>query len=437
MFMKKIILYVILSFTVALTGVRSSHAQILIGPQSVGLAQTYATQSRGASIFGWNPANLGYADNPRFSLQFGIFPFVPFPSLQLINSSVSLGWFNRYFTHGGTLTDQDKNAILSVFPHNGWDLSPQINAQIIGLSFGKSALTFQLNAQGSVVLPTSLLSFAFYGNEFDKPLSLNDLNTEAQVVGALSFAHGEQVSIPFLRDIAEETYIGGGVKALIGLGYGGTESATGSITSYTDHILAEGSAKARYAIGGYGLAFDAGISTKFNDRIQAGLAFNNLFGFIQWTNRYSMAYNYSIHLDTDTLDIFSNEMDSVLDKAVKVDTSYEGVTFRTPYPAYLIAGVQYTLTQRIRLFLNYKQGLSNRFNMTFKPRFSLAAELSPSGWFLFRTGIAVGGKERLQLAAGLGFHGRHYAFDFGAASTGGLFNHSRGVSIALGQEVRW
>jgi len=420
-----------------MVGTETATAQTLIGPQSVGLAQTYTTQSRGVNAMGWNPANLGYSDNPRFSFRFGILPLVPFPSVQMVNSSVSLGWFNRYFTNGGTLSNDDKRAILGVFPEAGWDLSPQFNVQLLGMSFGHRVVTLEANAQGNVVLPTSLLSLALYGNEFSKPIPLNDLNTEAQVVAALSYGQGRQIYIPYLSDIAEETYLGGGVKALIGLGYAGTESATGSIASYPERVFAEGNAKARYALGGYGFAFDAGLSAKFNDRIQAGLALNNLFGTIQWSKRNSMAYEYRISLDTDTLDLFSNEFDSLMEKAVKIDTSYKGVSFRTPYPAYLVAGVQYELTSSIQLYFNYKQGFSHRFNMTTTPRISLATELSPSRWFTFRTGLAVGGKERLQLAAGLGFHSRHYAFDIGAAAAGGLFNHSRGVSLSLGQELRW
>jgi len=435
--MRRTPFYIVVVTIVLMIGSTSLVAQTLIGPQSVGLAQTYTTQSRGVNVMGWNPANLGYVNNPRFSFRFGILPLIPFPSIQMVNSSVSLGWFNRYFTNGGILTNEDKRAILGVFPKTGWDFSPQFNVQLLGMSFRHRVVTLEANAQGNVVLPTSLLSLGLYGNEFSAPISLNDLNTEAQVVAALSYGQGRQIYIPYLSDVAEETYIGGGVKALIGLGYAGTESATGSITTYPERVVADGNAKARYALGGYGFALDAGLSAKFNDRIQAGLALNNLLGTIQWSKRNSMVYKYRISLDTDTLDLFSDESDSLLDKAVKIDTSYKGETFRTPYPAYLVAGVQYELSPSVQFYFNYKQGFSHRFNMTTTPRISLATELNPVSWFTFRTGLAVGGKERLQLAAGFGFHSRHYAFDIGAASSGGLFNHSRGVSLSMGQELRW
>lgn len=415
-------------------------AQVFIGPESVGLAQTYATQSRGSGAIGWNVANLGYTDNPRFSMRFGLFPLVPFPNLNMMNSSVSLAWFNKYFTQGSVLSDADKADLLSIFPQDGWSLTPEMNAKILGMSFGRTAVALELDVQGNVVLPTSLLRFGFYGNNFNEPISLSDLNTEAQVVGALSIAHAFPVQIPFLSDIAEETYLGAGVKALIGGGYAGTENVTGSITTYPEKAVVDGRATARYALGGYGYAFDTGLSAKITPKLQAGISFNNLFGSIRWLDTYKNAsYEYQFHLDTDTLDFLAEDFNEndMLDNAVKVDTSYDGASFTTQYPAYMIVGTQYDLTGGVSLYLNYKQGFSNHFDVTTNPRFSLATELRPAGWIAFRTGVAAGGRTGMLYAAGLGLGGRHYKLNLGVASVRGILNNSRGISVSLGQELAW
>ena len=51
-------------------------AQYYINPVSTAMAGAYGTKARGAYINGWNPANLGLAGNPRFSMNFGILPLV-------------------------------------------------------------------------------------------------------------------------------------------------------------------------------------------------------------------------------------------------------------------------------------------------------------------------------------------------------------------------
>ncbi|MEE9572733.1 MAG: hypothetical protein V3W20_06795, partial [Candidatus Neomarinimicrobiota bacterium] len=61
--MKKLLILLIISNYV--------FTQIIMIPSSVGTAGTIATQARGDDIIGWNPANLGFEDNPDFSMSFG------------------------------------------------------------------------------------------------------------------------------------------------------------------------------------------------------------------------------------------------------------------------------------------------------------------------------------------------------------------------------
>jgi hypothetical protein len=65
-------------------------SQVTLGPRIIGTAGTFMTQSRGDDVIGWNPANLGYPDNPEFTLSFGIIPLIPFPSFDISNSALSV-----------------------------------------------------------------------------------------------------------------------------------------------------------------------------------------------------------------------------------------------------------------------------------------------------------------------------------------------------------
>lgn len=416
----------------------SLDAQVYLGPKSIGYANAFVTQSRGAEVIGWNPANLGYNDNPTYSLKFGVIPFIPFPNTQLTNSAISFSWFNRYIGRGGHLTNTDKHNMLAAFPSSGWDITPMLNTKFIGYSYGNTAITLEGNLQGNLLVPTSLLGLIFYGNRIDQSVQINDFRTEAQAVGALTLAQARNINIPYLSRYINELYIGGGVKTLLGIGYAGTDPISARFdTRDADHISLDSKIKAQYALGGFGIAFDAGISAVVNNRIKAGISVQNLFGFIQWNGKHTEGYKYDMHFESDTLDRKEVNFDNLYDNAVKVDTTFDPGRFRTPYPGYLLMGMEYSLTNEITLYGAYQQGFSNRFSSSIVPRFSLAGDYHPFRWIRLRSGIALGGKERFQMTAGLGLHSRHYSFDLGIATVHGFFNHSRGITFALGQEIYW
>ncbi len=80
-------------------------SQVNLGPRIVGTAGTFMTQSRGDDVIGWNPANLGYPDNPEFTLSFGIIPLIPFPSFDISNSALSVKWLEDSFLSGEYLDE--------------------------------------------------------------------------------------------------------------------------------------------------------------------------------------------------------------------------------------------------------------------------------------------------------------------------------------------
>ncbi|MCF7828013.1 MAG: DUF5723 family protein [Candidatus Marinimicrobia bacterium] len=410
-------------------------AQSYVSPRSVSFSNSFATQSRGSDVIGWNPANLGYADNPRFSMSFGLFPLVPVPALQLRNNAISASWLNQYMLSGIFLDEQDKRDLLSAFPSTGWSLEPMVQARILGLSFGRTAVSLDGNLSGAVVMPKPLLKFVFQGNKFNEPISLSDLNGEFQSVTALSIAHGREVSIPMLEDYVNRTYVGGGIKLLGGIGYMSTDYVDGAITFAPDSLSIKGEATAKSSLMGYGMAFDVGIAAEINDRMTASAGLNNVAGFVSWTDDYSTVYNYKFDFNTDTVDLANADTDSLLDKALKQDSRTDTTGFTTPYPAYFVTGFQYDLYSNLKMFVNYRQGFSNRFNSSTTPMISVASEYRPVGWFPLRFGVSIGGKTGFRWGTGLAFEFDHYRFVLGFSQTGGFFNNADGVSFSLGQEL--
>ena len=126
-------------------------------PPSMGTAGTIATQARGDEVIGFNPANLGFEDNPEFSMSFGLIPIVPIPSIRIVNNAVSIDWLANYLFSGQYLDNDKKEAMLDAFGDDGWEMNPLAYAKILGISSGDFAFSIGAEINSDIVLPTSLL----------------------------------------------------------------------------------------------------------------------------------------------------------------------------------------------------------------------------------------------------------------------------------------
>lgn len=414
-------------------------AQTFPGPKSIGYANAFVTQSRGTEAIGWNPANLGYSDNSTYSLSFGLTPFIPFPNTQINNNALSFSWFNQYIAAGGHLNNARKHEMMRAFPAYGFNIHPALSTQFIGYQYGYSALSLGANVEGNILLPRELIELFMYGNQIDQNFKLGDFHSEAQAVVVLSFAQARTVQLlPQYHKYFDKLYIGGGIKILGGGGYAGTETLSGNFdTREPKKVLANSEFKAKYAVGGFGMAFDLGAAMQVNSKIHAGISLQNLLGFIQWNHKYAETYHYSIQFDSDILQDSTLNDNELQDKFVKADTSYNPGYFTTPYPAKLLTGIDYKMSNRATFYIAYEQGFSDRFSSSRTPKFSIAGKFTPLPWLILRLGVSLGGKERLQFGGGLGLHFTHYSLDLSAATLHGFFNHSRGISVAFGQQLYW
>lgn len=421
--MKKLLILLVLS--------SCAFTQIIMTPSSMGTAGTIATQARGDDVIGWNPANLGFEDNPEFSMSFGVIPIVPIPAINMVNSVVSMNWIADYLFSGRYLDNNTKNEMFEVFGDEGWDLNPLLYAKILGISSGNFAFTIGAEVNSKLTLPTSVLKFAMYGNKFGEEISLDDIDGSAQVVIPFALSYGFPLEIPNLDLDIGNNYIGIGVKLLWGVGHGEVEYFEGGMTTYIDRVVGTGSGSIKYSYDGFGLAFDLGWALKIGDNITTNLAIQNLFGFIKWKGKNSEMIELDFNAEVEVSDDFEDITDVFLGN----DTTYSIKGYTSDYPTYLIAGFEYDIIPNIQLFLNYKQYFNEEFQFSTSPRFSFATKMSVAKWFPIRIGIAVGGYEKFQTGLGFGLHGEHYHFDLGITQTGGLFNSARGIGFSIGQKI--
>ena len=421
--MKKLLILLVLS--------SCAFTQIIMIPSSIGTAGTIATQARGDDVIGWNPANLGFEDNPEFSMSFGVIPIVPIPAINMVNSAVSMNWLADYLFSGRYLDNNTKNEMFEVFGDEGWDLNPLLYAKILGISSGNFAFTIGAEVNSNITLPTSVLKFAMYGNKFGEEISLDDIDGSAQVVIPFALSYGFPLEIPNLDLDIGNNYLGIGVKLLWGVGHGEVEYFEGGMTTYIDQVVGTGSGSIKYSYDGFGLAFDLGWALKIGDNITTNLAIQNLFGFIKWKDKNSEMIELDFNAEVEV----SDDFEDITDAFTGNDTTYSIKGYTSDYPTYLIAGFEYDVLPNIELYLNYKQYFNEEFQFSTSPRFSFATKMSPAKWFPIRMGIALGGYEKFQVGIGFGLHAKHYHFDIGITQTGGLFNSARGIGFSIGQKI--
>ncbi len=419
--MKKILILLVLCSYV--------FTQNIMIPASMGTAGTIATQSRGDDVIGWNPANLGFRDNPDFSISFGVIPIVPIPAIMLENSAVSINWLGDYLFSGKYLDNNTKDKMLGVFTDDAWDLNPLMYAKILGVSSGDFAFSIGAELNSNITLPASILNFAMYGNKFGEEISFDNIDGSAQAVIPFALAYGFPLKIPNL-DFGKN-YLGFGVKLLWGIANGEVDNFEGGLTTYVDRVVGTGSGKVKYSTDGFGLAFDLGWALKIGDNITANLAVQNLFGYIKWKDKNSEMKEYSFDANIEVTDDFEGFLDEIANN----DTTYSIKGYTSDYPTYLVAGFEYDVMPSVQLFLNYKQYFNEEFQYSTTPRLSVATKMKPVNWFPIRMGIALGGYEKFQFGIGFGLHAKHYHFDLGISQTGGVFNSARGLGISIGQKI--
>lgn len=412
-----------------------SSAQLNSTAEEVGTANSNAISARGLDVFGLNPANLGFSDNPGINIRIAVLTLIPSLSLQLNNNAVNAKWLNS-FLNAGYMDESKKNDLLASFKEDVFSLTPKIYLPLLGVQIGKYAFMIKPEMISSVDLPTELIAFPFKGLTFDDELELEGGKVVSQVVIPISFATAFELNIPQLNPWVQETYVGVGAKVLVGAAYGELNIVEGGILSSPTALNISTEVEGKLAGAGIGFALDAGLSTSINENMKANISVNNLFGFLKWNNVTDGSYIVDGSFNrSDFQEIASyneEQTDSLTDAIIKADTTFAGETFSSKYPAYILAGFEYSnLIPNLDILASYRQYFTDELGYNIVPRISVASVYHVNSIFPLRAGVSFGGQEGFQWSTGFGVHVGFYHVDFGFSQTGGVFNNAKGFAVAL------
>jgi len=441
--------------------------------RSLGMGRTAVASSRGTDAIGINPANIAIPDIGHFNL-----------SLVNTNFRISTELFTydiyqKYFTGvdtGGTkrapyaLTEQDKNDIRSQLPDNGMT---RINLE--SMLAGVSLETALLGGIGFGIIEHAGVSVAFSRDFFDM-LYLEGLPSNASYVfdGTsfnawwyreynISYGRRLPVHIPFLKNL----YAGASLKLIRGYGIFQTTKNTSSIENKTalsdtgknslignfdfiaqrtgaDFFNTDNSGQ-KFSVMpdpvGTGTGFDFGLSAELSDGMLIGISVTDI-GRITWDKNIIQTTGGG----RITFTGYTNAIQDSAKNVIKGKNS-PGESFVTTLPTVFRLGASAEsnkvpflmfLPGRLLLSLEYAQGFNESLGNTTKPRVSLGAEYRIIPLLPLRTGLMVGGGDRLRWAFGFGLDFHFLTLDFASDNFGMLFSpkNFNVASFGFGLKVR-
>ncbi len=381
--------------------------------RSLGLGGCYTTLASGVEAPFWNPANLGFPQNPRFS--FNLFSL----GTRLGNNSFSLKDYNHY--NGKFLTQSDKDKILNSIPSDGFDLNLDLEASFPGLSYRQFAVTTQVSGISTFSVPKTPFELLLFGNKLNENVILDQANSEACAYLSLVFSHGRKV----IKIKNKEIYAGINLKWIKGIGYQKTIKAEGNFITRETEIEGEASFVSREALGGEGYGLDFGWATFLNEKYTLGLFILNPFNQIKW-NKNAKERGYEIAVNSLTLENFDED-------SVKKEENFERDlgSFVTHLPTVINLGLSRKTSELILIF-NWKQGFKNCAGSSKTPELSFGTEYYLLSWLPLRCGVALGGREGFSFATGMGIDLGSSHLDFGISTPKGILpSGGKGISFAL------
>ncbi len=402
-------------------------------PRLVGMGRAFTAFSRGLDAVGTNPANIALNDRDA-TVTINLMPLGLAVGSDLINLKI----YNDFFTgvpnpNGGDplpkfLNEEDKDALLELFPDGVARTSTKIETAPIGISlqigsFGLAIVPATVNAAFNLDLDKAYLEFPLKGYGAGQTYSFDGtaVNGQAVVESNVSLAY----MLPFELPMVTEISIGVGAKYVQGLAFIATDHYTGSIRpitqDYGNGIVTNDTTVANFDFlqwvarvnpddpqpVGTGVGLDFGISMRIMDHIQFGASITDL-GKIKWDkNTKAIIGNASLKLGA----IGDAENQDKLKEAFKgrtVDTT--GFEFDLPTAVNVGIAIQVDdmfdfVPFRWLLAVDGHFGLNEIGGNTKLPQFSVGTEFDPvAGWLPLRTGVIIGGRERFAWSAGFGIH---------------------------------
>lgn len=421
----KYYLIFIISFLINL-----AQAQITYSPRYLSLGMGAGALERGAASALMNPALpvlSAFSELTLMQMQ-----------ATVVNNSFSVSKYNKYFTTGELLTEQDINDILQSIPNNGLQGNFGVKVGILGITSNGLSYNLYVDGGGKASIPKEIAELILKGNEIGRSYSFNNFKGEGWIglVNALSYGTkieqlGHIFDFPLLGEIDYWSF-GATAKYILGMGYGKFKAIDASFMTQNTFIKGNFSGNGYVSEGGRGYGLDLGTALSIEDGkwiVSASLL--NVLGGIKWT-KGNRQFSYIATLDSINLGKLNSD---------SIHTSDTDTTFRNFYtylPTKLYIGISYKLDEIFSFGFEYEQSLRKRLGEIFTPRFGFSTEIRYLEVLPVRFGMSIGGNYGFVLGTGIGLDLRAFTLDLSVANYRGFFgNGSKGLSLGLGMAFRF
>jgi hypothetical protein len=359
------------------------------------------------------------------------------------NNALYPNWINNQLFGGIDLREPGaKDSFLAIFPNAGLDINFQGGGNWLDVGMGNFAISMvQPQIFTSANLPNTIMDVIFNGVQFDQPKDLSDLSLDLLAVAPLSLAYGRQLQIPALADKVDRFYAGAGVNYLLGLTDVHLESNKLMLSSTSDSLFIEGKQTLvsnfkddKSPIFGQGFSVDLGIAADINRQLSISLALQNLLGSVTWPETFKKTHEFSISLLSadleDIADYSSAEMDSLQESFTILDTTYASVSSKTTYPAQVVLGGTYRVSQALTVDVALRQYPDNDYFTGVDSKFSVGLEIETTPILPIYLGVGIGGFHGFSWGGGFSLNIGGFQWNVGFGENGGFLEDAKGLRFA-------
>ncbi len=397
---------------------------------SFGLVGAYTARARGYEAVAWNPANLGLAHRPKWSVG------LPSVTAFVANNSWSLGTITGLY--GEFLDDERKSRLLGDVRRGDADrmltLDLDGSAQFLGFSVGRFAISAGTAAGGGGDFASDALEFLLFGNVGQDneggDFSFDGTGGTGWWISNVSASFGQPIEIAAFERRGLKFSVGGTASYLIGHALGDLRDLGSLLTE--DPLTLNVQARTIYSddANGEGWAVDLGFALE-SESLTAGLVLDNLLGNMSWDEN---AFNLGVVVETAEFGSSSSEdsdlpFDSLDAADQTIVSDYLG---GADLPKRLRLGAAYELSSVTTVSADFEELLGGSLRVGWERRLSLGAEWTKISFFPLRAGFATS-FEQLAIGGGFGWHVDVVHFDFGIRWQG--ITHGQGVAASASLSV--
>ncbi|RPI03583.1 MAG: hypothetical protein EHM72_01120 [Calditrichaeota bacterium] len=391
------------------------------------MSGAYSAMARGAEALFLNPANLGFPQKKKFSINIiGL-------GAELSNNTLSHLMYQKYV---GTYLDADEiDEILDEIPSSGLNINS--NAKIQGFSIGIGSFAFGIRgfSNYSSYFSREIFELVLMGNELNRVYKFNPIKGDGITAAAVGAAFGK--SFKFEQTAINAMAFGLMVRYLHGFSYARVTASEFYTQTTAAAIEGLGHLSMNYAEGGNGFSVTSALSFELVNDWTVSFVLHNSLSEMIW-NVQAKALNYDFQIDKNNIEAFLENGGSIDSLFVTADSSRMLNSFSTRLPSILNFGLSMPFGNNFNLNFEIENGFERSSLSSNSLRILAGAELAVAPFFYVRSGVSVGGNFGNQFSGGFGIKINNFCWDLAARTFHGITSEtSKGFGVATSLAIRY